>query len=243
MKRYRHEVNCAKSYQDTCRKTPFHTIHYIFDYKEDQDIIESFSIKAAKLAQSVCPKAANKSFSKRSQECVISNCLAGVISEFCWLNYLNYEKEVVRTTEYVSAMDQIDLEVIRNNKKIEVRSSFPRNGIDFAICHPTRGFDVLGPYVNIYKPEELIKDYYVRALFPVNNPTEINNLIKSGGTFEIYLTGGATREMMFDDRISKIKSLIPEDNFNIVGESLYRVVPLYNALDSEDIYNRILTDE
>ena len=63
------------------------------------------------------------------------------------------------------ASRQIDLKVISNNKKIEVRSSFPRNGIEFAICHPSYEFDVIGPYSNNYKPGEIQKDYYVRTLF------------------------------------------------------------------------------
>ena len=94
-------------------------------------------------------------------ERILADCIAGVVSEYFWKLYLN-SRRVVSETEFDDASRQIDLKVISNNKKNRSKISFPRNGIEFAICHPFYEFDVIGPYSNNYKPGEIQKDYYVR---------------------------------------------------------------------------------
>ena len=66
------------------------------------------------------------------------------------------------------------IRIISNGKKIEVRSSFPRNGCEFALCNPKYQFDILGPYHNAYKPAEVSKDYFLRTFFAAteSQPTE-----------------------------------------------------------------------
>lgn len=240
MKYWSDKIICSQHFSNSCRTTPFRIAVYQFDYSttEDKVLIDNLLQEAKNLASKVYSGAANDSVSSRSRERIYANCIAGVISEYCWKHYLNYEKEVVRPTPFESASNQIDLEVISNQKKIEVRSSFPRNGVEFAICHPTKEFDILGPYSNAYKPGEVLKDYFIRTLFPMSKPTDIIELVKSRN-FMLYLTGGATKEMMFDPSLSKEKTFIPEDNFTIQTASLYKVVPFHNALDCGQIYHLI----
>lgn len=73
-------------------------------------------------------------------------------------------------------------------------------------------------------------------------PIEILDLIKSN-SFTLYLTGGATYEMMIDRQLSKEKNFIPEDSFSITTESVYLVVPFHNALDSKEIYHLIVNEK
>lgn len=238
-------INCSEHQADTCRHKPFTVVEYTFNYSdsEDKQLIDSLFSDARELADKVFPGAANDSVHARSHKKILANCLAGVLSEYCWKHFLNYRKETVRSTPFESAANQIDLEIISNRKKIEVRSSFPRNGICFAICHPKYEFDILGPYSNNYKLGEVKKDYFIRTLFDgIKRPIEILDLIKSN-SFTLYLTGGATYEMMIDRQLSKEKNFIPEDSFSITTESVYLVVPFHNALDSKEIYHLIVNEK
>lgn len=158
---------------------------------------------------------------------------AGVISEYFWKLYLNQYGDFVEETTCIDVAAQIDLIVKATGKKIEVRSSFPRNSIDFCVCHKTYQFDVLGPYSNSYKAGEIQKDYYVRTLFRMDTPTAIKNVIIQDG-FSFYLTGGATWKMMWDKHFSIEKDLLPPDAHTI-EKSRYRVVPFATALDTSQI--------
>ena len=130
-------VNCTARYPRTCRRTPFEVVVYELNYSsEDKELMDLLRTKAEELARQVNPGAANNSMHERSPERILADCIAGVVSEYFWKLYLNSEENVVSETEFDDASRQIDLKVISNNKKIEVRSSFPRNGIEFAICHP-----------------------------------------------------------------------------------------------------------
>lgn len=123
-------INCTARYPRTCRRTPFEVVVYELNYSsEDKDLMDLLRTKAEELARQVNPGAANNSMHERSPERILADCIAGVVSEYFWKLYLNSEENVVSETEFDDASRQIDLKVISNNKKIEVRSSFPRNGI------------------------------------------------------------------------------------------------------------------
>lgn len=125
-------VNCTARYPRTCRRTPFEVVVYELNYSsEDKELMDLLRTKAEELARQVNPGAANNSMHERSPERILADCIAGVVSEYFWKLYLNSEENVVSETEFDDASRQIDLKVISNNKKIEVRSSFPRNGIEF----------------------------------------------------------------------------------------------------------------
>lgn len=242
--RYWHdEIVCKNYFLRTKRDKHFCIIGYQFDYTnaDDKALLEGIIESSAVLSKRVNVGAANDSTSVRSNDRLFANCIAGLTSEYCWKHFLNYRSICVRTTPFESAANQIDLEIIANKKRIEVRSSFPRNGISFAICHPEKEFDILGPYSNSYKPGEVHKDYYVRTLFHLDTPLSIIDKIRSS-EFNVYLTGGATHDMMFNPALSKEKDLIPEDTFGVQERTAYRVVPFHNALDCREIY-RMITNE
>lgn len=243
MKFWHETIDCCKLYKNSCRVQPFIVIAYEFNYflNEDKVLVDKLLSDAVALSNKVYSAAANDSVTQRSHDRVYANCIAGVISEYCWKHFLNFKSEIVQSTPFESANNQIDLEIISNKKKIEVRSSFPRNGLEFAICHPNKEFDIIGPYSNIYKPGEILKDYFIRTLFPMFTPTDIIDKVKSN-SFILYLTGGATKKMMFDNKISINKTFIPEDNLLIQTKSVYRVVPFHKALDSAEIY-KLITEE
>jgi hypothetical protein len=229
-------------------ENPFVVVKYTFNYetnKEDKYLIDNLIESGVDLANKVNPGAANDASLKRNYDRILCNCIAGVISEYLWKNLLNKDNEIVKTTEMEDASTQIDLEVVSNKKKIEVRSSFPRNGISFAICHAYYQFDIIGPYSNGYKPNEIQKDYYIRALFKLSRPIDLLTAIKRDG-FEAFLTGGATWAMMIDNRIAIEKNFIPEDEISIERISAptkYRVVPYNKALNTTQIFNLIKAEK
>ena len=246
MRKSHRTVNCTTEFCKTKRRTPFVIVEYTLDYLNDKDdkvLIDNLLQEAEKLAKDVMPFAANDSIHARGKDRIMANSIAGVVSEFFWKYLLNYRKEVVRSTPFEKAANQIDLEIVSNRKRIEVRSSFPRNGVEFAICHPEKEFDILGPYSNDYKIGEVHKDYYVRCLFHLQHPTDILSAIKLSN-FKVYLTGGATWKMMNDQNVYTEKTLVPEDALATIAEkSVYRVVPFHSALDTQEIYKLIETEK
>jgi hypothetical protein len=227
------------TYKNSKRVSAFQYVKYVFNYQadnQDKTILDSLIEKGKVLASSVNKGAANNSSYSRSNARVLNNCIAGVLAEYVWKNFLNENGEIVSETPLENVRNQIDLKIISNSKTIEVRSSFPRNGIEFAICHPIYQFDIIGPYDNTYKPNEIQKDFYVRTLFPFESNLILAKLKKN--SFEVYLTGGATWAMMSDDNVSIVKSFIPEDEIStdrLSTKSNYRVVPYCKALDTLQI--------
>ena len=54
----------------------------------------------------------------------------------------------------------------------------------------------------------------------------------------LYITGGATKEMMQNDKIYQIKHLVPAGG-DVEIESDYRVIPLGKSLDIVDFISSI----
>lgn len=231
-------------YKETNRVEPFLIVKYEFNYqseKLDKSILNKIANEGNILANSVNDMAANDSTTIRSKERKLSNAIAGVLAEYCWKNFLNTVslKLLVKETVFDTSASQIDLKTIDTNQTIEVRSSFPRNGIHFAICHNKYEFDILGPYSNNYKPTEPQKDFYLRTLYHIPTPISFLEEYKKD-SFTVYLTGGATWKMIADDKIAIEKSLVPEDDFgNTEIESTFRVIPFSKALDCNEIYKII----
>ena len=239
MKRFIRQVNCREHFEETKRSAPFILVKYQLDYESDEADhikIDELLEKAQRLAEHVNPHPANANEQIRDPNTILANAIAGVVSEYYWRDFLNLGKEeLVREPEFDEAANQIDLETVNGGKRIEVRSSFPRNGISFALCHPEHQFDILGPYVNnTYKPGEIRKEFYVRTLFEAENPVDIIDNIKKDG-FSLFLTGGATLSMMKTKGIYLKKRLLPEDALNAAGQAFYRVVPFSRALDTFQI--------
>lgn len=230
-------LNCADHYQATKRISRFRYIQVDLVpaiKPEDQYLLVDMLGQAEELARQVTKKSANDASNTRSQERLIRNALAGLISECAWRLAINglTKKETLQSTKFDHSYDQIDL-VSADNKTIEVRSSFPRKGLAFALCNPTYEFDVIGPYINDYKPKELAKDIYVRTLFPFDESELIKRVLGKG--IQMFLTGGATNEMFMDPTIFSEKSMtaMGDAMLNPRGlESTYKAIPFSRALDT-----------
>jgi hypothetical protein len=239
-------LNCRSFYPNSQRKEIFHVVEYSFYYQSsasDKALLDKLMKKGLSLAAKVNPGAANDSTRQRTYSRIQNNCIAGIVAEFCWLYYLNdgVKNRRVAETPFDFAGNQIDLRILKNNQTIEVRSSFPRAKIPFVLCHEVHQFDVIGPYKNNYKPDEIQKDFYVRTLFRLDSPREFNIKIREDG-FKVHLTGGATWAMMVDKTLALEKNFVPDDELSvgrIEAASAYRVVPFSQALDTRDIYKLI----
>ena len=262
MKRTLEYINCKDFDYKTKMQNKYCVVKYTFNYTtniNDKRLIDEIIEKGAVMARNVNPGFANNGTNLRDYDRIINNCVAGILSEYLWKDYLNHEIQIVEETDFQSSLNQIDLQIISNKKKLEVRSSFPRNGIKFALCSSSFEFDIIGMYSNSYKSTEIQKDYYLRSLFhldierywikdQITKIPIIEKLIDKikKDNFEGYLTGGATREMMLDNEISLEKNLIPDDEMNInkiKSKTSYRVTPFSKSLDSETIYNMIKFDK
>jgi len=235
------KIDCRNNpnYKNSKREATFQYVKYVFNYQSDNDdkiLLDKLIEKGRNLSSNVNQGAANNSSYNRSSQRVLNNCIAGVLAEYVWKHFLNLKGDIVSETTLESASNQIDLKILSNSKTIEVRSSFPRNGIEFAICHAVYEFDIIGPYDNTYKLNEIQKDFYIRTLFAFESNFILDKLKQNG--FEVYLTGGATWEMMTDNNISVVKNFIPDGEINLdrLGtKSNYRVVPYSKALDTIQI--------
>ena len=221
----------------------FQTVCFQFKYEEDKQVLDIIQNRGYELAAKVNPAAANYGDKNRLPEQIVRNCVAGTLAEYCWKQLINRraKSEIVLETEFTESSKQIDLITHKTNKKIEVRSSFPRNGIEFAIFNRKHQFDVLGPYSNTVKPNEIQKDYYVRTLYAFDSKDFFSYFNTS---IDVYLTGGAIWSMMLDDCFSKNKDLLPEDEIvDNTRKSTYRVVPLSLALDTITIADMIIKEK
>lgn len=199
------------------------------EFKKNERNLVKFKEKAWDLAKKVNPHKANDSLNVRDKERLILDAMGGVLSEAAWYYYINkvFGDNTVSFTEFNDVTAQIDLK-LNNGKTIEIRSSFPRNGIKFAICNERYNFKNICKYSNLYKPSEIDKDFFGCVLFQ----TPKDKLIDKESKIILYLIGGSTKTMMKDDKISFIASLVAEDDIT-QEKTKYRVVKLRYALDME----------
>lgn len=239
MKKYKNIIDCIKYDSKSYRQTPFSVAKYVFNYEsnsEDKILLNNIINNGKLLAQKVNPGAANNGTNFRNTETILNNSISGLLAEYLWIDFIKHHNIKCHTNDFQEAKNQIDIELTESKKTIEVRSSFPRNGLKFALCHNKYQFDIIGPYVNDYKPGEIKKDFYVRTLFPFRS-IELKQKIRSDN-LKVYLTGGATWEMMTDKDISIQKNFIPEDELNLERlneSSVYKVIPFSRALDTFEI--------
>lgn len=202
---------------------------------------------AGRICPNLNPGEANSS-KDREYDTIEIDTLSGMIAELACRAVLSwrYGSDIVSRPVSDSSYNQIDLRLF-NGKTIEVRSSCVRNGINFALFERNRNneneqyFDVIGPYVNEYKSEESYKDYYMRVLYHCNKKNFMELLEDPGFTIggepvlKLFITGGATREMMTDSKYFQKKHLIPADG-QVAVESDYRVIPLAKSLDISEFF-------
>lgn len=218
---------CTPTYIDKTYKI----IKCTFDKKSDE--AEAIYQKAWELMKSVNPHKANDSTSERDKQRLITDALGGILAEYGWYYYINRVfGDIVNFTPFLSSIGQIDLK-LSNEKTIEVRSSFPRNGVKFAICCERYNFKNICKYENLYKPEEANKDFFACTLFETQKEKMMDDK-----TLEIvfYLIGGSTKEMMNNDTIAYNADLVAEDDL-VQQKTNYRVIKLKDALDIQGFEN------
>lgn len=232
--------------------TQFYTAVISFCCKSsmfDNEMIKTFETKANELAKRVNSYKANESFAKRDDITLLANNFIGIISEYAWKYFINLTTidTTVMETEMTDISSQIDLIHLKTKKTIEVRSSFVTNGINFAIFHE-KGFDIIGPYMNGVKLAEIEKDFYLRTLFHYDNKkiSSFINEVKNSdyrNPFNIYLVGGATKEMMNDEMLYITK---PMKTGQTIEEGIpqeathYKAIPIIKALDTLKIRKEII---
>ena len=182
--------------------------------------------KAWNLAKAVNPSKANNSTQLRDKERLILDALGGVLAEEAWYYYINrtFGENTVDFTPFTGANGQIDL-LLNNGKSIEIRSSFPRKGVKFAICNERFNFKNICKYENLYKPTENDKDFFGSVLFE----TQKENL-NLDSNIVLYLIGGSTKAMMLNNEISFEANLVAEGDIT-KRPTNYKVIYLKNVLD------------
>lgn len=227
----------------------FGCVEFVFNFiGSDKFLLTKINEEAEQLASSVNTTAARDASISRTPGNILSNCIAGILSEYCWRYWLNEEANRLGlnisavTTVFKSQNNQIDISVEyfdKPSRTAEVRSSFPYTGIENAVCNV---FDIIGWYVNPVKIAEVKKDYYLRVLYPYNIKYFFDRL--KADNFSVFLTGGATRKLLETSSYAKNKHFIPYDDISARLSSksgLYKVIePIFNAYDTDKITEKIL---
>ncbi|MEB3768406.1 hypothetical protein [Acinetobacter sp. MD2] len=205
-------------------------IKAIFNNSSTQS--ERIRAKAWDLAKKVNPNSANDSTQQRDKDRLILDALGGVIAEEAWFYYINrvFGSNTVTFTEFNGSNGQIDL-LLSNHKTIEIRSSFPRKGVKFAICHERFNFKNICKYNNLYKSSEIDKDFFGCCLFETQKDD-----ISNAQSVVVYLIGGSTRAMMLDQKISFRADLVAEGDLT-ENRTNYQVIYLKDALDMQGFEN------
>lgn len=184
--------------------------------------------------------AANSGLS-RNLETKSDDAFSGIIAEFAVLQFLNTlvpnsaNRPIVTTSH-----NQVDItwQFNEKNYSIEVRSSFVKNGIDFALFATNEKtnmpyFDMLGPYYQTkYKTDyESDKDSYFRVLYPGIKKNIYSKLVKNNESF--YIIGELSNKELKQKGYHK--KLSPEEavssNGNLTGD--YFVSPINSVVDCE----------
>lgn len=203
---------------------------------------EKLKQEAAFLSNNVNNRAAN-SGDRRSSENLLNDAIAGLLAEYATMYLINLcDLGNAFRPKSDSSYDQIDIiwEQEHATYTIEVRSSFVRNGIDFALYAVDKNtklpyFDILGPYYqDSYKPTyEEIRDFYSRVLFKGDNKNVMDRFINNDEEF--YLIGFYPGKAMIT--LDYHKKLFPGSAFtkagNLSGD--YYVSPIVNIMDIDTV--------
>lgn len=204
---------------------------------------EELKKEALFLSNNVNNRAAN-SGDYRSAENLLNDAIAGLLAEYATMYLINsFDLGNAFRPKSNSSYNQVDIicEKEQETYTIEVRSSFVRNGIEFALYHVNKKtklpyFDILGPYYQeSYKPNyEEIRDFYSRVLFDGKKEKVMNRFINNDEEF--YLIGFYPGEAIIE--LDYHKKLYPGSAFtktgNLSGD--YYVSPIVNIMDIDTFF-------
>jgi hypothetical protein len=227
----------------------FDCIRYRFDYtSDDHDFLESRKQEGKDLASGSDGRMARDSALGRSSETQIVDGISGVVAEWVWIDWLtkavekqDLDMDVRQDEDWDNPKDQVDITIEPPNGEavdVEVRASFPYAGGKKAIC---KYFDIIGWYNNEVKKKEIRKNYYVRVLFPFDKSDFWDEF--ESGSFDVYLSGGAPREMLENSPNAKDGDFTPHWQDKSSGqEGTYRMIsPIVNAMDTPEITDEIIS--
>lgn len=214
-------------------------LHFSDFSDSDKKAIQS---EARLLATQANSSAANSGL-PRDQNAKLCDAYSGIIAEYAVVYFLN---SLIPNSAYrpkvTSSINQVDINWNYNNLdiSIEVRSSFVKNGISFALYAYNAKknqmfFDIIGPYYQgDYKPDfESQKDYYFRVLFVGDKNNTIEDIIENDCPF--YLIGAIKGKVIIEYNLHK-KLSQGEANFKIGNPNGdYYVIPISNIVDAGTI--------
>lgn len=192
----------------------------------------------------------------RTDEKKYIDTLSGIIAEFAVVKFfnefLNYNYEAIRPLA-ISSNNQIDilLKYKSQTYKVEVRSSFVKNGLNFALFAIDKKngktyFDILGTYKqSIYKKDfESIKDLFMRVFFDIN--TEDYNKFYNDKKYFIdkyinrnepfYIIGGMSGKKIINQNYTKNLCSYEINNYNIIP-GIYHVSEISKISDIDKFIN------
>lgn len=205
---------------------------------------------------------ANTGLARESENKYI-DALSGIIAEFATTKFFNEflnsnwnaHRPIVTTT-----LNQVDISLKYKEipYKVEVRSSFVRNGITFALYalnyYKKTHFDVLGTYrQKVHKSNfESTKDLFMRVLFDIKGESSdnfkedkkfyndrkyfINKYINRNEPF--YIIGGMSGDAIIkEDYTKKLSSKDLSQYTSNVQEGEYNVSQISNISDIEKFLN------
>jgi hypothetical protein len=215
-------------------------VYYRADYTKKE--LEHVYSRAEALCKSLNPKDTSGKVRTQSEQLVKN--FGGLISEKLVSDLL--EKEAVEKglsfiidNSVLSKKDSEDYQIdhiVRYKDKvitIETRSSFAyRTSSPDSVI--SRAFSIIGPYTTNQKHSEDVRDFYAFIFF-FCEPDTLLGRYKNNREISVYFAGGASREMMFDSRISSVTNLNMED-------ASYRVIkPITRGLDAEKFMESIFS--
>lgn len=206
------------------------------DISSDNPFLENVRQKAASINRHLNSHSANTG-TVRSDETVSADNLIGLIAEYACYEILKNklgEANVIKPSSD-SSRNQVDIQLVTGHK-IEVRSSCIKNGLEFALF--SQYIDVIGPYYNnTYKSYENVKDFYMRVIY-VGETGSIYNDILKGSNVSLYITGGATKQML--KQIGYRKNMTsPADN-KAAGKGNYLAVQIAYSFDYPDFIDQLI---
>ena len=207
------------------------------DIQDDRNALEEIYERGVELSGQVNRAAASDVLRKRGEKRLKIDGITGFLAEWCWKYFLNdyYGDGFVDFTDFDSVNRQIDLLINSNEKRIEVRSSNIKNGVQFGLCSNKYQFHVVGPYQNLVKAGEMPKDFYVMVLYPFNKLDFFDSYYNKK-IVEVDLTCGATRDMMTDENIFDWVTLEAKESHSMVS-SKYKGIKFRKSIDTIDITN------
>ena len=223
------DIDCQSPNEERNIGRKFRVVECLFDNTGQNK--SALYDASSQLANKVNPGQANKSSNKRDSNTLIRDAGGGILAESGCLTFINKTfGNIAHPTKFTSSIGQIDIELNKGHT-IEVRSSFSRNGVKFAICNDKYNFKNIGRYSNLYKPDEKAKDFFAMVLFETRK-----DVLFESDTIKFYLIGGSTKEMFKDDKIAYTDDLIAEGD-STKTKTKYRIIKLKDALDIDGFKN------